>query len=155
MLSVRNDWNNLLKKGEVINENEIVLPVPGSHVVAAGIGGKENKIIMKVIKDEVFQVNQNNLGLHYGEGVKKDLQENPNSPCLQNEELSSRDVGPEGIMEIFVQQLHCKGLYDKSVLLGGYPKIEEISDEEFARIKEDALFVSHLDNPGKQGQNGV
>lgn len=24
-----------------INENEIVLPVSGSHVVAAGIGGKE------------------------------------------------------------------------------------------------------------------
>ena len=39
--SVRNGWNNLLKKGEIINENEIVLPVPGSHVVAAGVGGKE------------------------------------------------------------------------------------------------------------------
>jgi hypothetical protein len=30
-----------LKEGEIINENEIVLPVTGSHVVAAGIGGKE------------------------------------------------------------------------------------------------------------------
>lgn len=30
-----------MKKGEIINENSIVLPVPGSHVVAAGIGGKE------------------------------------------------------------------------------------------------------------------
>lgn len=43
VLSVRNDWNNLLKKGEIINENEIVLPIPGSHVVATGIGGKEIK----------------------------------------------------------------------------------------------------------------
>ena len=40
---MRNGWNNLLKKGEIINENEIVLPVPGSHVVAAGIGGKEKR----------------------------------------------------------------------------------------------------------------
>jgi hypothetical protein len=32
-----------LKKGEIINENEIVLPVPGSHVVALGISGKEIK----------------------------------------------------------------------------------------------------------------
>jgi hypothetical protein len=31
-----------LKEGEIINENEIVLPVPGGHVVAAGIGGKKN-----------------------------------------------------------------------------------------------------------------
>jgi hypothetical protein len=30
-----------LKEGEIINENETILPVPGSHVVAAGIGGKE------------------------------------------------------------------------------------------------------------------
>jgi hypothetical protein len=30
-----------LKEREIINENEIVLPVPGSHVVDAGIGGKE------------------------------------------------------------------------------------------------------------------
>ena len=30
-------------------ENEIVLPVPGSHVVAAGIGGKEKKYDAKTI----------------------------------------------------------------------------------------------------------
>jgi hypothetical protein len=30
-----------LKEGKIINENEFVLPVPGSHVVAAGIGEKE------------------------------------------------------------------------------------------------------------------
>ena len=115
----------------------------------------EGDRIMKVIKDEVFQVNQNNLGLHYGEGVEKALQENPNSPCRQNEELSSIDKDSVEMMEKFVQQLHYKGLCDKSVLLDGYPKIEEISDEEFARIKEDSHFVSHLDNPGKLGQNGV
>lgn len=40
---MKNDWNNLFKKGEIINENEIVLPIPGSYVVAAGIGGKEIK----------------------------------------------------------------------------------------------------------------
>jgi hypothetical protein len=32
-----------LKEREIINENEIVLSVSGSHVVAAGIGGKEIK----------------------------------------------------------------------------------------------------------------
>lgn len=110
---------------------------------------------MKVIKNEVFQENQNNLGLHGYEDAERDLQENPNSPYLQNEELSSRDMRSEGIVGKFVQQLHCKALCDKSVLLNGYPKIEEISDEEFARIKEDSHFVSHLDNPGKLGQNGV
>lgn len=30
------------KNGEIINENEIVLPVPSGHVVAVGIGGKED-----------------------------------------------------------------------------------------------------------------
>lgn len=114
-----------------------------------------DKIIKKVIKDEVFQVSQNNLGLHYGGGVEKDLQESPNSPCLQNEELSSKDVDSEGIVETFVQQVHCKDLCDKSSLSEVYPIIEEISDDEFARIKEGALFVSHLDNPRKHGQNGV
>lgn len=110
---------------------------------------------MKVIKDEVFQMNQNNLGLHYGEGVEKALQENPNSPCLQNEELSSIDKDSVEIMDRFVQQLHCKDLCDKSALSEDYPIIEEISDDEFARIKEGAFFVSHLDNPGKHGQNGI
>lgn len=28
-------------KREIINENEIVLPVSGNHVMVAGIGGKE------------------------------------------------------------------------------------------------------------------
>lgn len=124
-------------------------------MVTAGNRQEGDKIIMKVIKDEVFQVNQNNLGLHHGGGVEKDLQENPNSPCLQNEKLSSKDVDSEGIMETFLQQLHYKGLCDKLVLLDGYPRIEEISNEEFAHIKESALFASHLDNPGKNGQNGV
>jgi hypothetical protein len=30
-----------LKEGEIINENKTLLPIPGSHVVAAGVGGKE------------------------------------------------------------------------------------------------------------------
>lgn len=38
-----------MKEGGVINENEIVLPVSGSHVVAAGIGGKENKIMIREV----------------------------------------------------------------------------------------------------------
>ena len=119
------------------------------------LGWGKGDRIMKVIKDEVFQMNQNNLGLHYGEGVEKALQENPNSPCLQNEELSSIDKDSVEIMDRFVQQLHCKDLCDKSALSEDYPIIEEISDDEFARIKEGAFFVSHLDNPGKHGQNGI
>lgn len=59
---------------------------------------------MKVIKDVVFQVNQNNLGLHYGEGVKKDLQENPNDAYPQNEGLSSINEGSQEIKEAFVKQ---------------------------------------------------
>lgn len=38
-----------MKEGEIINENEIVLPVFGSHVVAAGIGGKEKNMYERMI----------------------------------------------------------------------------------------------------------
>lgn len=37
------------KNGEIINENEIVLPVPGGHVVAVGIGGKEDDMEKQII----------------------------------------------------------------------------------------------------------
>jgi hypothetical protein len=30
-----------LKEGEIINENKTLLPIPGSDVYPAGIGGKE------------------------------------------------------------------------------------------------------------------
>lgn len=51
-----------MKEGEIINENEIVLPVTISHVVAAGIGGKEKDMkteeicwsILKSIMVEFF-----------------------------------------------------------------------------------------------------
>lgn len=102
-----------------------------------------------------YQENRHNPELHYGEGGVKGLQVTPNSPYLQNGELSSTDKDSVEIMDRFVQQLHCKDLYDKSALSEVYPIIEEISDDEFARIKEGALFVSHLDNPGKHGQNGI
>lgn len=34
-------YNKIYFRNQIINENEFVLPVPGSHVVADGIGGKE------------------------------------------------------------------------------------------------------------------
>ena len=42
LTNARKDWNSWWKGGEKDYENEIVLPVPGSHVVALGIGGKKN-----------------------------------------------------------------------------------------------------------------
>lgn len=40
-LNARKDWNSWWKGREKDYENKILLPISGSHVVAAGIGGKE------------------------------------------------------------------------------------------------------------------
>lgn len=64
-----------MKEGEIINENEIVLPVPGSHVVAAGIGGKE-KYMKKIFTIAYSEEEANEIG-HFimskgYEGVQND-----------------------------------------------------------------------------------
>lgn len=64
-----------MKKGEIINENEIVLPVPGSHVVATGIGGKE-KYMKKIFTIAYSEEEANEIG-HFimskgYEGVQND-----------------------------------------------------------------------------------
>lgn len=55
-----------MKEGKIINENEIVLPVSGSHVVAAGIGGKEKDMTREDIEKAALKgveeyVNSGNL----------------------------------------------------------------------------------------------
>lgn len=64
-----------MKEGKIINENEIVLSVPGSHVVAAGIGGKE-RYMKKIFTIAYSEEEANEIG-HFimskgYEGVQND-----------------------------------------------------------------------------------
>lgn len=110
---------------------------------------------MRSASDKGFVKNQSNQPLHCVEDVQTIHQANANDVCHRSGGLSSKDVGSEQSKEACVRQWPYNGPYDIEDLLKGYPKIEEISDEEYARIIEGSRSVSHLDNPGDDGRIGI
>lgn len=105
---------------------------------------------MKVIKDEVFQVNQNNLGLHYDEGVGKVLQENANDAYPQNEVLSSIDEGSQEIKGTSELQHHYASYetfsYTSRDILESI--LPGLSDEECDKVVHFLFPKGFEDNPG-------
>ena len=83
---------------------------------------------MKVIKNEVFQANQNNLELHYGEGAEKGLQENSNSAYPQSEGLSSINGDSPQTVETSARQWLYNVLGGISALVKEFPIYAEIPD---------------------------
>lgn len=90
---------------------------------------------MKTITNVASSVNKDSRQSHCAQDAGIVLQENPTLSCLQKEELSSTNEGYQRTMETSMRQSHYYYPNEVGSLLEGYPKIVEISNEEFERIK--------------------
>lgn len=109
---------------------------------------------MKTTKDVVFQVNQNNPGLHCGGGTKKDSQENANGTYLQNEELFSTGEDSQEIKEAFLRQWLYNVLDGISALVKEFPIYAEIPDDLLPRQSQNPLAAYiHQDSCGPRGNS--
>lgn len=106
---------------------------------------------MKEIKNEVFQVNQNNLVLHCGEGVEKVLQENANDTYHQNEVLSSIKEDSQEKKEAFLQQWLYNVLDGISALVKEFPIYAEIPDGLLPKQSQNPRSYGHQDSCGPKG----
>lgn len=102
--------------------------------------------------------NPNNCHRHFSPNGQTVLPANSTDGSLQCEESSSTDKDFQGTEEAFEQQSHCNGLCGIHSLLEGYPRIVELSEEEYARLSNLSPLPGkegHLDNPGEKGRNGA
>ncbi|WP_196028752.1 hypothetical protein [Bacteroides uniformis] len=89
--------------------------------------------------------NPNNCHRHSSPNGQTVLPANSTDGSRQCEESSSTDKDFRETEETFEQQSHCNGLCGIHSLLEGYPRIVELSEEEYDRLSN----LSPL--PGKEG----
>lgn len=102
--------------------------------------------------------NPNNCHRHSSPNGQTVLPANSTDGSRQCEESSSTDKDFRETEETFEQQSHCNGPYGIHSLLEGYPRIVELSAEEYARLSNLSPLPrkeGHPDNPGKAGSLGV
>lgn len=102
--------------------------------------------------------NPNNCHRHSSPNGQTVLPANSTDGSRQCEESSSTDKDFRETEETFEQQSHCNGLCGIHSLLEGYPRIVELSEEEYARLSNLSPLPGkegHPDSPGKAGSLGV
>jgi hypothetical protein len=116
---------------------------------------KENEgdLIMKVIKNEVFQENQNNLGSHDCEDAERVHQGNANDAYLQNEVLSSIGEDSQEIKGAFARQWLNTFFCRISALVNGFPIYVEIPDGIFPNSTLPHNLSGFQDSQGKKGRS--
>ena len=108
---------------------------------------------MKSTDFEVPGKSQNRMNPRTCLSVGTNRSDYPVASCRQSEGLSSTDADSQETGETSLQLWHDTNPYDTVPLLDGYPRTEEISEEEYYRV------LSHHaegvpDDPGYPGADG-